>query len=723
MKKFLTLFILTLSVCFSWYSNSQTTKTTIDPQNMRESESVEYCTTHKKMKVLLNDPIAKQKYTTYQNEIAKIIQSKSGSSIEKSTIYRIPIVFHVLHNGGVENISNQQIMDGLAILNRDFRMKNSDAADVVTDFKGLPVDVGIEFVLASKAPDGSLFCGITRTKSAISYDGSDGQKQVDSVIAGNDVYQGEWPGDQYLNVFICGEIGGAAGYTRNPNDDVFLGTGMGNGIWILHNYVGSIGTSSIQTSRTLTHETGHWLNLSHVWGSNNNPGIECGDDDVSDTPITKGHTSCNLLDAACNPPIVENIENYMEYSYCSKMFTQGQKDRMRASLQSSTGGRDVIWNPNNLLITGVSSNSSTICKADFKISKTVICPGESVTFSDLSYSTPTSWSWKTTGGTPSSSTLQNPTITYNTPGSYTVTLTASANGTSDDETKTNIIEVLSNSSSPLPFYEGFESYTSNTMNNWSIYDQNNDRAFELATGVGYASEKCVKLSNFDETNSSTIDELISSSFDLSGINSTEKVTLSFKCSYRKKKSTTSESLKLLVTDNCGGIWNTRKTMSSSFLSNVIESTPWTPTTTNNWLTVHVTSITNTYFTSNFRFKFQFVGNGGNNIYLDDINLYKGNPSDTIVLGLSENQISIENELILFPNPTEGELNVRFSIALDDEIQLQIQDISGKTVQNQFIKANKGTNLVILNTENLANGLYFLTTKIGNSKKTMQFVAN
>jgi hypothetical protein len=69
----------------------------------------------------------------------------------------------VLHNNGVENISDEQIYDALAILNRDFRKQNSDTANVHVDFDGMPSDVEVEFVLATKAPNGTCFKGITRT--------------------------------------------------------------------------------------------------------------------------------------------------------------------------------------------------------------------------------------------------------------------------------------------------------------------------------------------------------------------------------------------------------------------------------------------------------------------------------------------------------------------------------------------------------------------------------
>lgn len=79
--------------------------------------------------------------------------------------------------------------------------------------------------------------------------------------------------------------------------------------------------------------------------------------------------------------------------------------------------------------------------AEFSAASTVITAGESIQFSDLSTNTPTSWNWSFTGGTPSSSTSQNPSITYNTAGTYAVSLTVSNAGGSDTETKSAYITV------------------------------------------------------------------------------------------------------------------------------------------------------------------------------------------------------------------------------------------------------------------------------------------
>jgi len=79
--------------------------------------------------------------------------------------------------------------------------------------------------------------------------------------------------------------------------------------------------------------------------------------------------------------------------------------------------------------------------ADFVANTTDIGIGNSVQFTDLSTGNPTEWLWTFEGGTPTSSTDQDPSITYNTAGTYAVTLTATNSVGSDDEIKTAYITV------------------------------------------------------------------------------------------------------------------------------------------------------------------------------------------------------------------------------------------------------------------------------------------
>jgi PKD repeat protein len=696
----------------------------IDPTNTRDGESVEYCITHKKMNVLNQDPEYRKSREIAEEELKERLANKA--SVPKATVYKIPIVFHVLHNNGAENISDEQILDQVAILNRDFRRLNIDADNVQSVFQGMPTDVEVEFVLATKAPNGTCFKGITRTVSSLTFDGSDGGAQVDAIVSGNDVYNGQWAGNKYLNVFVVAEAGGAAGYTTNPSS--WSATLMDNGIWILHDYVGSIGTSNVQTSRAMTHEVGHWLDLSHTWGGNNNPGnaSSCGtDDDVDDTPNCIGVTSCNLNANTCTAvdpffgtDVKDNVENYMDYSYCSKMFTQGQVDRMRAALMVNSTGRSNLWTTNNLNQTGA-TGTTYLCKAQFTSNKTSVCLGDSIEFSDDSYNAVTGWNWTFEGGSPASSTEQNPVVTYTTPGVYTVTLAATDGTNSDSEIKTGYVRVLPTSGS-LPFFEGFENYsTLSNLTNWEVFNGNGNNTFVLDNTIGHSGTKCAKLINFGQSGSN-IDALIASPVDLGSVSSQGgQVTLSFRYAYRKKTSADLEYLKVFVTNDCGGNWVQRKTLSGNALGTSTSTTSWAPSSVSDWVTVHMINITSEYWVDNFRYKFQFEGNGGNNFYLDDINIYLGAPSDEIVLGLIET--GEIQDLNLYPNPTDKELNLRFSVSEPQQTFIQITDISGKQVELHAVNAASGANLVMIDAEKYAAGSYLMTISTQSGRKVLPFV--
>jgi PKD repeat protein len=86
--------------------------------------------------------------------------------------------------------------------------------------------------------------------------------------------------------------------------------------------------------------------------------------------------------------------------------------------------------------------------ANFSGNPTQVCRGGSVAFTDLSTNTPTSWSWTFAGGTPATSTAQNPVIVYNTAGTYAVTLTATNSAGSNTRTMTSYIKVKGKPNAP-----------------------------------------------------------------------------------------------------------------------------------------------------------------------------------------------------------------------------------------------------------------------------------
>jgi hypothetical protein len=116
-------------------------------------------------------------------------------------------------------------------------------------------------------------------------------------------------------------------------------------------------------------------------------------------------------------------------------------------------------------------------------------------------------------------------------------------------------------------------------------------------------------------------------------------------------------------------------------------------------------------------KFRFEADGGNNIYLDDINLYAGSPSDNLVLGI--NDLNDVNNVELYPNPTEGDVHIKYTALQNDKMNVVITDITGKVVTTSVVSSKEGSNLIILPTDGMSSGTYFV--KLGNNSKSLKFV--
>ncbi len=660
-------------------------------------------------KSLEANPQLVQEYLQEQARLAQIDRLAYPNNYKDenraaAVIYTIPIVFHVINEGGAENISDAQIFDEVRILNRDYAKLNPDTANIVASFRSIAANVQIQFALAQKDPNGNCTNGIDRVTSTLTNAATDNSK-LDN-----------WPQAKYLNVWTVKTIGtaGVAGYAYLP------GTAFPSsvdGVLILSSYIGSIGTGSVATSRALTHEIGHFLNLEHTWGNTNNPGVACGDDQVSDTPVTIGHTTCNLTDAGCTPPIIENVQNYMEYSYCSNMFTAGQKTRMRSAITSATASRSSLWTASNLFATGITA-PAVLCQANFETNNTsnnVLCQGDSIKFTDLSWNGhPTSWSWTFQGGTPATSTDSTPSVTYNTPGLYNVGLSVSNTSGTVSTSKTSYIRV--NPSTAMynnTFYsEGFEtSAIPNT--DWQV---NNilpgGNTWVQTSAASSSGTKSAMITN-STAQSGNVDELISPSINMASIAGTNPA-LTFKVAYAQVISTNADKLTIYVSTTCGKTWTIKKAIAGATLATAPLNTGNFVPTSSQWVTQSV-NLSSYVSSPDLFFKFVFTSNGGNNIYIDDINI-SGSPSgvDELTNNLNFN---------VFPNPAEEITNINFNLINKEKVSLKVFDVVGReitSVYNGELAAGEHQ-YVLNNSSNLSAGVYFVTLNIGGQNFSKKLI--
>lgn len=279
-----------------------------------------------------NIPDLATKLIQQEKNITKAAELRKNSTKGSQVIY-IPVVFHVIWSLNIHNISNAQILSQIDILNQDYRRMNADTVRTPADFKPVAADVEIEFCLAHQDPDGNWTDGITRTQSSKSVFEMNTDEAKFTSTGGHDA----WDATQYLNIWIVPSIsdngsGGILGYTQWPG-----GNWATDGVVIGYKYIGNIGTAEVpfNLGRTATHEIGHWLGLSHIWGDDN--GACSGTDNIDDTPNQAGYNfGCPTHPSISCSNNGDMFMNYMDYTddTCMNIFTQGQKARMLSVLDN-----------------------------------------------------------------------------------------------------------------------------------------------------------------------------------------------------------------------------------------------------------------------------------------------------------------------------------------------------------------------------------------------------
>lgn len=610
-------------------------------------------------------------------------------------VYVIPVVMHIMHSYGEENISREQVEDAIRIMNEDFRKDNWDTTIIIPQFQGIAADSRIEFRLAKLDPEGNCTDGITRTFTNLSYSAGENVKPLS-----------RWPREMYLNIWVVGGVAsGAAGYSYYPG----IGPNR-DGIVVRHDYVGGIGTSSLNRARTLTHEAGHYLNLAHPWGSSNEPAVlsNCGiDDEVSDTPETIGSNSCNLSQSSCGS--LDNVQNFMEYSYCTRMFTQGQKDRMRAALNSNVGQRVELWQIQNLMATGTNDGYQALpCVpvADFSLNFPLVCEGTEVTFTDNSYNAiPGTWLWSFPGGTPATSNQQNPSIYYETAGTYSASLFVGNQVGDSVITKESIIHIVPGDSlATIPFFEGFESP------NFPAYEQQGSDLNWLRVGDGVANWKRTLTSSASGMASAKLSLVSNEKGSVSSLISPpiyvdpnmSDVYLNFKYAYAQNRDEPDDEFNIYISNNCGESWSIRFTKSGYFLSSTggVEYNEQFLPQADEWKQIekNISIFTNT--SEVIMIQFECVSDKGNDIYLDDI--------EVVGILASEDQIK-ENSVSIYPNPITAESQINIRSVRNTSYLFRLTDIQGKLIGIKEINLTSGENIIPLQNlyPQLRKGVYML----------------
>lgn len=549
------------------------------------------------------DPNRAVQRQAFEQQVQQWIIANQNFPTTQAAI-NIPVVVHVVYNTAAENISTAQVQSQITALNQDFTATNTDVGLVPSVWTSLVANCDINFCLAQQDPLGNISNGIDRVSTTTTQFSTNDNVKFNATGGAN-----QWDPTRYFNIWVCDLGPSLLGYGEFPTGTV------SNTFGLVCNYTafGTTGTATapFNLGRTATHEIGHCLNLNHIWGDD---GTACtGTDNVADTPnqADQNYGCPAFPNVSCsNGPNGDMHMNYMDYTddACMYMFTNGQKTRMLAVLNST---------PYNALQTSnaCSTPASSPPVALFSTSSQSACPGNPITFTDQSTANTTTWAWTFPSGSPASSSAQNPSaVTWSAPGTYTVTLIASnINGSS---TYTMAITILGPVNPPL--VEGFEGATY-PPTGWTLYDAGNNGQVWQRSNVGRNSSWSSKFDNYNINVNGLRDDVRTPRMNFS---SAATASLTFDVAYRRYNTNpvNSDTLEVLVSTDCGATWTQVYIKGGATLATVTgtQTTAFTPTNTQ-WRNESVSL--NAYAgQAGVMVAFRNRGHYGNNMYVDNVNI-------------------------------------------------------------------------------------------------------
>lgn len=648
-----------------------------------------------------------------------------------ATVVTIPVVVHVIYNNNTENISDAQIQTQIQVLNDDFRRLNSDADNTWSQ----AADTEIEFCMATVDPNGASTDGITRTSTNTTSFGTNDQMKF-NASGGKDA----WPADDYLNVWVCDISGGILGYAQFPG-----GPASTDGVVCDYQYFGTTGTatSPFDLGRTMTHEVGHYLNLRHIWGDGG-----CNVDDfVNDTPVSDGanygcatgHTSCGTVDM---------VQNYMDYSddACMNIYTVDQKTRMQA-LFGSGGSRA------SLLVSAACGQAPPPPAG---------CEDNELVLSITLDNYPEETTWTITddsnnivaSGGPYGNQADGSTVTdelclldgcysFNIFDSYgdgiccsygngnylldfgNVSLASGGSFTTSDTTPF----CLGSTPPPGPTcddgimngnetgidcggpdcnacttvgctevsidYEDFES-------GWGIWNDGGSDARRSANDAVYANSGnyCIRLRDNTSTSVMTTDNIDLSSYD--------DITVDFSY-YARSMDNSNEGFWLQISSNGGSTYNTVEEWNLGDEFNNDER---------NFDAVNITGP----FSSTTRLRFRCDASGNSDwVYLDDVEITGCINANRAIATLTDIDIMGISVQKLYPNPASTFTLLDIISVEDQNIQISISDLSGKTIQSTSFSLTAGSNTIQIDISDLASNIYFITANSSTNTVTKKIV--
>jgi PKD repeat protein len=270
-------------------------------------------------------------------------------------------------------------------------------------------------------------------------------------------------------------------------------------------------------------------------------------------------------------------------------------------------------------------------------------------------------------------------------GSFDVSLTVTNAVGSNTITKSGYVTVSSvNAEIEGPYFQDFESeafptFDNSPEQNW-LMSESDDDAWERTTNASSPdlspinngqNEASFRIRSLAFTEPGEIHSLITPGMDLSNINAPARAY--FDLAYAKRTGNTNDLLEIFVSDDCGRTWTRRwdrecndeiDDLTTNGGGNVVF--PYTPSDAH-WEQQSV-NINNYAGRSNVSLKFEFSGDGGNWLYIDNFVV-----CETANLGLTDGAFSALN---IYPNPSKGDATIEFSLYKKSNIDITLSNLHG-----------------------------------------------
>lgn len=656
----------------------------------------------------------------FQKKYEAVRRTKKQFPIQQrlNAVVTIPVVVHIVM-GDPSQVTDEQVQSQLDVLNADYAGENADSVNIPAAFKSVFGKGNIRFCLAQRNPNDNPTNGIIRLSSFTTSIPGDNDPIKYSSMGGSDA----WNVNKYLNIWVCNmQNSNDLGYSFMPGLPGLASSDIGL-VTAAHAF-GTIGTAvaPFNKGRTATHEIGHFFNLSHTWGSNNCVS-SCSDSDfVDDTPNQDkcfyNTPAFPQTDACTNTAAGVMFMNFMDYVDDDAMclFTEGQADRMetalstfpdRVQLLSSNGCVPPVLYNNDVMAQRVAApdNVNIYCNSNVvpgliiknlgalpltNVLLNVSIDGQAPTVTALTLNLPSLQE------TTVLATALNIPAGYHSIKMYTTNPNGAADQRPENDTASSVFSVIGTAGNAV--LQGFES-AGFPPQGWGISNNSDITGYNpvRVTNAGHSGTASVKFDNYQYQLFGKYSMLVSP--QVSVPLTADSVKIAFWRAAAQYSRSKSDTLEILFSPDCGQTFTSVYKKGGADLKTRPDflSDDFIPTA-GEWVadTADITSLVRGKY-DNIIVQFRNINGYGNNVYLDDINIYARTLSPNLK----------DKGYLIAPNPTTGQLVIQHYPSSQNLRGVAVYSSTGQLVWKAQYSASTALNYIPINLSHVASGIYIV----------------